>query len=67
MVIGVPGSGKNTSIVHFLRVAKKLRKKVIMFGVNHGAIDNLLLTLLRLEEEKEVEESQRINFVKVIS
>jgi len=67
MVIGVPGSGKVTSIIRFLRIAKKLKKKVILFGVNHPAIDSLLIGLLKHEEEMGVEEDDKIKFVKVIS
>ena len=52
MIIGVPGSGKVETIIHFLRIAKKLRLKVILFGVNHTAIDHLLLSLMAQEEEK---------------
>ena len=67
MIIGVPGSGKVHTIIHFLRVAKKLGKKVILFGVNHSAIDSMLIRLLEYEEEQKIDESDRINFVKVIS
>lgn len=67
MIIGVPGSGKIHTIVHFLRVAKRLGKKVILFGVNHPAIDSLLIRLLEHEEEQKVPEGERIKFVKVIS
>ena len=67
MVIGVPGSGKVTTIIHFLKIAKKLKKKVILFGVNHASIDSLLLGLLKVQEEQDIPVGERINFIKVIS
>lgn len=67
MVIGVPGSGKVQTIIRFVQVAKKLKQKVILFGVNHTSIDNLLLALLALEEKQEIAEENRVKFVKVIS
>ena len=51
MVIGVPGSGKVTSIIRFLKIAKKRRFKVVLFGVNMQSIDSLLISLLEYEEE----------------
>lgn len=67
MVIGVPGSGKVETMVRFVRVAKKLGLKVILFGVNHTAIDALLVRLLQHEEELKLDEDERVKFVKVIS
>ena len=47
MIIGVPGSGKQESVIRFLMIAKKLKLKIVMFGVNATSIDNLLVNLLK--------------------
>jgi hypothetical protein len=35
MIIGVPGSGKHEIISRFLIIAKKMKKKVLLMGLNN--------------------------------
>jgi hypothetical protein len=46
MIIGGPSSGKHEIIARFLLLAKKLKKKVLVMGVNNQSIDNILIRLL---------------------
>jgi DNA replication ATP-dependent helicase Dna2 len=46
MVIGVPGSGKQVTMVRFLTIAKQLGLKVVLFGVNQTSLDSILMKLL---------------------
>ena len=50
MVIGVPGSGKQETIVRVLMIAKAMRQKVVLFGVNQIAIDALLIKMLDTQD-----------------
>ena len=45
LVLGVPGSGKTTSIVVLLRILAKMRKKVLVVSLTHSSVDNVLLRL----------------------
>lgn len=47
MVIGVPGSGKQVTMVRFLTIAKQLGLKVVLFGVNQTSLDSILMKLLQ--------------------
>jgi len=46
MIIGVPGSGKQETMVRFIYLAAKLKMKVGLFGVNNNTMDSLLTRLI---------------------
>jgi hypothetical protein len=69
MIIGGPGSGKHEIIARFLLLAKRMKKKVLVMGINNQSIDNLLLRLLSLQERfsDQFSESEKTKFVRVSS
>lgn len=46
MILGVPGSGKHDVIARFLVIAKRMRKKVLIMGINNQAIDKIFIRLI---------------------
>ena len=46
MIIGVPASGKHEVVARMLLVAKRMKKKILIMGINNITIDNVLLRLL---------------------
>jgi hypothetical protein len=51
MIIGVPGSGKLEVMARFLLLARKLKKKVLVMGMNNQTMDNIIFRLLHLQEK----------------
>lgn len=45
MIIGVPGTGKTEIIIRFLRIARKLKMKVLLVNQNNQTTDNILFRL----------------------
>ena len=46
-------------------IAKKLRRKTVLFAVNQNLLDNFLLALLKHQEEREIEAKDQINFIRI--
>eukprot|EP01083_Nonionella_stella_P277847 944715_1 len=46
LVLGMPGTGKSTTIVFMVRVMVALGMRVLLTSYTHSAVDNLLLKLL---------------------
>jgi len=48
-------------------LAKKLKKKVVLFGVNTTALDAILLKILDYQEKNNLPDSEKLNFIKIVS
>lgn len=49
LVLGMPGTGKTTTIAHIIRALVSQRKTVLLTSYTHSAVDNILL---KLKKEK---------------
>jgi DNA replication ATP-dependent helicase Dna2 len=69
MIIGGPGSGKHEIVARFLLLARKMKKKVLVMGINNQSIDNLALRLLYLQEKfaDKFTDSEKTKIVRVSS
>lgn len=69
MIIGVPGSGKHEVIARMLVLARKLKLKVLVMGVNNMHLDNLIFRVLELQEQfkDKMPAEERSRFVRVCS
>eukprot|EP00347_Sterkiella_histriomuscorum_P013745 403363527 len=65
MIIGVPASGKHEIVSRMLLVAKRLKKKILLMGMNNTTIDNVLLRLLELQEK--YPHIEKAKFIRVCS
>ncbi|KAJ3176332.1 Tripartite DNA replication factor [Geranomyces variabilis] len=45
LILGMPGTGKTTTIAHIIRALVKLGKSVLLTSYTHTAVDNVLLKL----------------------
>jgi len=66
MIIGVPGSGKHEIVSRMLVIARRLKKKVLVMGINNQTIDKLIFRLLK-HQAKQPTEEPRSRFVRVCS
>ncbi|KAL8392886.1 hypothetical protein RB595_002904 [Gaeumannomyces hyphopodioides] len=47
LVLGMPGTGKTTTIAHIIRALNRQGKSVLLASYTHSAVDNILLKLKR--------------------
>ena len=50
IVVGGPGTGKHHVIAIILLLAKVLKKKIVVFGVNSKKLDSILLKVQKLQK-----------------
>lgn len=55
LVKGLPGTGKTSLIVAFIRLAVLLGKTILLTSYTHSAVDNVLLKLAELQGEDRVD------------
>ncbi len=59
IIVGGPGTGKHHLIAVILLLAKVMKIKIVVFGVNHQRLDSILLRLLKLQKKfKEIKASK---------
>jgi DNA replication ATP-dependent helicase Dna2 len=49
LLLGMPGTGKTTTIVHTIRALLSLGFSILLTSYTHSAVDNVLLKLLELD------------------
>lgn len=50
LILGMPGTGKTTTIVHVIRALAHMGKKVLVSAYTHSALDNILLKLKKYDD-----------------
>jgi DNA replication ATP-dependent helicase Dna2 len=45
LILGMPGTGKTTTIAHIIRVLVENGKSVLLTSYTHTAVDNILLKI----------------------
>ena len=48
LILGMPGTGKTTTIAHLVQVAVAENKTVLLTSYTHSAVDNILLKLKKV-------------------
>lgn len=48
LILGMPGTGKTTTIAHLVQVAVAEGKTVLLTSYTHSAVDNILLKLKKV-------------------
>lgn len=54
LILGMPGTGKTTTIAEIIRVLVKMGKRVLLTSYTHSAVDTILLKLAEHDERMDV-------------